>query len=381
MSRPSGALSGLDRLLADRPALARLAAARVGLLSNDACRTAAGIPAAVALADALPARSGAGLRHLFAPEHGPRAAAAAGEAVDDATDDATGLPVSSLYGPRRAPPAAALAAIDVLVIDLRDVGVRCYTYAATAALAAQAALAAGLEVVICDRANPQGRAVAGPARAAGLASFLAFFDVPFVHGRTLAGLVTASLPNRTHVTVVPTGPEAPGADHVPPSPALATRAALVLYPGLVLLEATNVCEGRGTPLPFEIAAAPWLDGAALARAAHGWPEAVPAQAIEVVPQAGLWAGQRCGGVRLGPPLCDAAGVFAFGARLLDWLARQPGFRWRDGALPGADGAARSVPAIDVLLGDDGLRRTIEAGGDIDALLARWRQDASGMPST
>lgn len=381
MSRLQGASTGLDRLIADRTRLARLAGRRVGLLSNDACRTVAGTPAAVALAHALPARRGGGLVQLFAPEHGPRAAAAAGEAVADTADTATGLPVSSLYGPRRAPPPEVLAGLDVLVIDLRDVGVRCYTYAATAALAAQAALEAGLEIILCDRANPQGPAVAGPPREAALASFLAFFDVPFIHGRTLGALVAATLPAGARATIVPADESARDAPYVPPSPALATPAALALYPGLVLLEATNVSEGRGTALPFEVALAPWLDGDALARAVAGWPAAIRARPIEATPQTGPHAGQRCHGIRLAGPEAGADEVFAFGVCLLAWLARQPGFRWREGALPGSDGVRRAVPAIDVLLGNAGLRLGLEAGEDAEAILARWSQGATASPST
>ncbi|MSO81097.1 MAG: DUF1343 domain-containing protein [Alphaproteobacteria bacterium] len=381
LSSLQGASNGLDRLLVDRRQLAHLAGRRVGLLSNEACRTAGGVPATTALASALPARRGGGLIHLFAPEHGPRAAAAAGEAVADTTDAATGLPVSSLYGPRRAPPPEVLAGLDVLVIDLRDVGVRCYTYAATAALAAQAALKSGLDVVVCDRANPQGPAVAGPPRAADLASFLAFFEVPFVHGRTLGALVAATLPAGAHAAIMPADPGARDNPFVSPSPALATPTALALYPGLVLLEATNVSEGRGTSLPFEVALAPWLDGDALARAIAGWPVATRARPVETTPQAGAHAGARCHGIRLAAPETGADEVFAFGVRLLAWLSRQPGFRWREGALPGSDGVRRAVPAIDVLLGNASLRRGLDAGEDAEAILARWRQRATVSPST
>jgi len=172
MSVPSYPPSGIDRLLDDP---ARLRGRRIGLLANQASVTAGFVPTAQALAAALDG----GLVRLFSPEHGWSGFDPAGDDVADAREPATGLPVVSLYGPRRAPEAAHLADLDTVVIDLQDVGVRCYTYAATAARLAVACAEHGVEVIVCDRPNPLGDGIEGPPRDPSLRSFVAWLDVPF----------------------------------------------------------------------------------------------------------------------------------------------------------------------------------------------------------
>ena len=166
-------ISGIDRLLADSNRLAQLRHCRTGLLTNSASRTADGTASADALNRALADGSKPGLACLFAPEHGYATDAAAGAAVADSRDQTSGIDVVSLYGQLRAPTPQHLDAIDILIIDLRDVGVRCYTYATTAALTAEAALNAGVDVIICDRENPLGGATDGPPLDPQFRSFLA----------------------------------------------------------------------------------------------------------------------------------------------------------------------------------------------------------------
>jgi len=200
--------SGIERLLADGDRLDMLKQRRVGLLTNAGCRTANGTQSASALNQALAKGSNPGLTSLFAPEHGFATDAAAGASVADHRDGTSGIDVISLYGLRQVPEPQHLAAIDVLIIDLRDVGVRCFTYAATAAMAAQAALDAGIEVIICDRENPLGTATDGPPLDHGFQSFLAYFAVSFIHGKTLGTLVADTLndhPHASELTVIPAG--------------------------------------------------------------------------------------------------------------------------------------------------------------------------------
>ena len=174
-------LAGLDRLLADNETIERLSHRQVGLLTNHASATTAGITASRALSQRL-TEAGAPPIRLYTPEHGIHLSAHAGDPVDNTIDPSTGLAVQSLYGGGGLDETTSFEDIDSLIIDLRDVGVRCYTYAATAAQAARRALEQHVEVIVCDRANPLGPSAEGPRPEADRRSFLAFFDVPFVHG-------------------------------------------------------------------------------------------------------------------------------------------------------------------------------------------------------
>jgi len=365
--------SGIDRLLADGARIDALRHGRVGLLTNAGCRTADGTASAAAVNAALAEPPGPGLARLFAPEHGFAADFAAGAAVPDHRDAASGIDVVSLYGDRQAPAPDHLAAIDTLVVDLRDVGVRCYTYAATAALAAKAALDAGVDVIVCDRANPLGTATDGPPLDPALQSLLAYFAVPFVHGRTLGGLVAGALDSharRNRLSVISCGDDGPwdDASWVPPSPALTTPDAVRFYPGLVLFEGTNLSEGRGTPLSFRCVGAPWLDATAAADAASAWPTGIAATAGDIRPTAGEFAGQTWPAIRFERTgeSCDG---FGLGVRLLAWIAETHGqFAWQSGS------AGR--PLIDTLLGSDALRVALERGDSADDILSRWRDQAA-----
>ena len=376
--------SGIDQLLADGDRLAQLRDRRVGLLTNAACRTADGTQSTSVLNSALAKRSKSGLTCLFAPEHGIATDVAAGAAVADHHDGANAIDVVSLYGERRAPTPEHLGAIDTLIIDLRDVGVRCYTYATTAALAAEAALDSGLEVIICDRENPLGPARDGPPLDPELKSFLAYFAVPFVHGASLGSLVAEALahhPNTGRLTVLPAqaGTGERNELWVAPSPALQTPQTIDFYPGLVLFEGTNLSEGRGTPLSFRCIGAPWLDAAAAAGVANSWPTGTNATKCEIQPATGDFAGQTLAAVRFerAAARCDG---FGLGVRLLAWIAgAHREFRWRTAPVmalePGPETALREPrkrPVIDTLLGSDGLRTALERGTSADDILTMWR---------
>ncbi len=355
-------LVGLDVVDADagRP----LAGRRVGLVSHAASVTADGRHAV----DVLRAR-GVTVVRLFAPEHGLRGAAAAGEGVASGRDAASGLPVVSLYGARRKPRAEDLRGLDALVVDLQDAGVRFYTYESTLLLCLDAAAEAGLELVVLDRPNPLGgERVAGPVseRPAG---FLSMAPGPLLHGLTLgelARLANASRPRPARLTVVPmrswrrgTTWADTGRAWIPPSPNLRSPDAALAYPGVALLEATNVSEGRGTDAPFLKLGAPWL---------AGWtPASAPGFAFEPVrftpeaPEPKL-RGMACLGVAVRVVDATQADPWRLGLSLLLSLRQRPEFAWlRDGA------------ALDTLLGTDRLRKGIDAGLDSDALVAADRE--------
>jgi uncharacterized protein YbbC (DUF1343 family) len=364
--------SGIDKLLVDGDRLAALRRRRVGLLTNAACRTADGRQSAHALGDALAQGSRPGLACLFAPEHGPAADHEAGAAVADQRADRQD--VISLYGARRAPTPDHLALIDTLIIDLRDVGVRCYTYATTAALAAEAALDAGVETIICNRPNPLGPVTAGPPLDPNFRSFLAYFDTPFVHGETIGALVAGALkdhPRAEDLTVIECDANL-GTPWVPPSPSLQSPDAVQFYPGLVLFEGTNLSEGRGTKLPFRCIGASWLDAGAAADAANNWPTGITATACDIRPDAGDYAGQTLPAVRFEITDTSVDG-FGLGVRLLAWISStHREFEWRTAPTLSLGDETGERFIVDTLLGSDSLRRALDSGDSAEDILQRWR---------
>lgn len=363
---------GIDQLIADDFVRAKLRHARIGLLSNAASYLSSGSTTLAAMARTFGvagvADGGAGLARLFSPEHGWRGQHGAGDRVADEIDPVTGLPVHSLYGARPEPDAAALADLDAVVVDLPDVGVRCYTYAATAAIFIQAALAQGVAVYPCDRPNPLGSDAAGPRPDDDLRGLLAYFNVPFVHGLRLGGLLatlelTAAVPGFTSMAGTHLG--SGDAPWHPPSPSLTHPDAVALYPGLVLLEGTNVSEGRGTDRPFRSFAAPWLDTEEMARDINQRVDfGVVARAGETVPRSGKFAGISCRAIGLSTrPEANVRG-FALGLHIVTRLRRTPEFSWRLSGAP-------KIHFIDRLFGSRRLRGAVDAGLDADAIIDGW----------
>jgi uncharacterized protein YbbC (DUF1343 family) len=271
-SRQAAVLPGIDVLLTD--SLELVAGKRIGLITNQSGVDASG----VSTIDRLARLPGARLVALFSPEHGIRGAARPGEAVrdtllgsSDTVDVATGLPIYSLYGPRRAPTPAQLGALDVLLVDLQDVGARTLTYLSTTVLAMRAAARAGKRIVVLDRPDPIGCAVQGPILDTAYASFIGMLPVPLRHGMTmgeLARFANARLGGGigADLAVVPMRGwhrcdwfDQTGLPWVGPSPNLPDLESVAWYPGTVLFEATNLSVGRGTDAPFRQVGAPWLD--------------------------------------------------------------------------------------------------------------------------
>jgi uncharacterized protein YbbC (DUF1343 family) len=366
----------------------------VGLLTNQAAVTGDLRPTL----DAIEAAGDATLVRLFAFEHGLSGFEEDARPVDDARDPRTGRPVVSLYGPRRRPPPEALADLDAVIVDVQEVGVRCYTYATTAALLLETAAETGTPVVVCDRPNLLGPGVAGPALDPELRSFLGYVGVPFQHGLTIGELLrwhaANALDGRIAPIVVPLegwrrDDPPPARPFVPPSPGLPTPDAVALYPGLVLLEGANLSEGRGTPLPFALVAAPWLDAYELADdlARLDLP-GLWARPLHVKPEAGPFAGVPCGGVHLHVVEPAAVRAFEAGMRILAHLrAQRPELRWVDAAemlWSGDADAGRPWhepargPLLDALTGSGEVRAALESRRPLDAALAGWRRDADAF---
>lgn len=253
---------GIDVLLSDSLHLIR--GKRVGLVTNLAAVGADG-------RDAVTLMRGAPIElvALFGPEHGLSALAAPGEKVASTVDSLTRTPIYSLYGATRRPSAEMLRGVDVLVVDLPDVGARYYTYPATAVEVMFAAAAAGIPVIVADRPNPIGGAMQGNILDTAFASMVGRLAVPMRHGLTLGEwlrLARADLAIGGDLTVIPAAGwrrdgyfESTGLPFRAPSPNLKDVDALVHYPGTCLFEGTALSVGRGTDFPFHQVGAPWLD--------------------------------------------------------------------------------------------------------------------------
>ncbi len=205
---------------------------------------------------------------IFTPEHGFRGDADAGAAVADSTDSSSGVPIYSLYGAQKAPTAAQLADVDVLLFDLQDVGTRFYTYLSTLHYVMQAAATAKLPLWVLDRPNPNGRWLDGPLLQREFSSFVGMHPIPLLHGMTLGelaqmikgeGWITGA--KALSLTVLPVSQyqrDLPYDLPVAPSPNLPNRQAIAWYPTLALFEGTAVSVGRGTTWPFQLLGHPLL---------------------------------------------------------------------------------------------------------------------------
>ncbi|PWL38093.1 DUF1343 domain-containing protein [Flagellimonas aquimarina] len=210
-----------------------------------------------------------GVKKVFAPEHGFRGKADAGELVKDGLDTKTGLPIISLYGKNKKPSKEQLEGLDLVIFDIQDVGVRFYTYIATLQLVMEACAESNIPIVVLDRPNPNGHYIDGPTMKKEHTGFLGMTTIPLVYGMTIgeyARMINAEgwLKGDTTValTVVPLKNYKHHSEyHVPirPSPNLPNDVSINLYPSLGLFEGTNVNAGRGTEFQFQRYGASFLD--------------------------------------------------------------------------------------------------------------------------
>ncbi len=329
--------------------------------------------------DALLAR-GLDVRALFGPQHGAR-----GEKQDNMVESAfyvdpvTALPVHSLYGEVRKPTPDMLDGLDALLFDLQDVGVRVYTFVWTMALAMAACAEAGIRFVVLDRPNPIGGLMReGPLVSPGFESFVGLHPVPLRHGLTCGEL--ARWLNRERglgcdLEVVECEGWHRSMDWaetdrrwVMPSPNLPTPESCAVYPGMVLLEGTNLSEGRGTTRPFEIFGAPWLDSAALCD--HVGRQALPGVVLRPChfePTFQKHAGELCGGAQLHVtdrqafrPVRTAVEIMVAAAALAP-----EHFAWT----PPPYEYEERLPPIDILWGSTRLRDGVEGGRTAEEMLA------------
>ncbi len=294
---------GIDILLQQTPVWKT---ASIGLVTNHAATTNTLQPSRKALLDA-----GFNIVVLFSPEHGLDVTGADGQAMKDGTDALTGLPVISLYGSKLAPSREDLAGIDLLLFDIPDIGSRFYTYLWTMTYVMEAAANNNKTLIILDRPNPVSgdpSLTEGPMLSSINASFIGRWPIPVRHSCTLGELAlyfNASQQINTTIHVIKCeGWERRmfqpgwGIPFLPTSPAIQSFESMLLYPGLCLLEATNISEGRGTKQAFTIAGTPWIKGRALAGMLNEMGlEDVSVQPVDFIPTSGRYEGQSCSGVK------------------------------------------------------------------------------------
>jgi uncharacterized protein YbbC (DUF1343 family)/CubicO group peptidase (beta-lactamase class C family) len=295
-------LTGIDVL--ERDGFKQLAGLRIGLVTNQTGRDRAGRPTI----DVLFKAPGVKLLALFAPEHGIRGLA--DEKVSDTKDEQTGLPIFSLYGESRRPKPEQLKDIDALVFDIQDIGVRFWTYSTTLGYVMEEAAKAKLPVFVLDRPNPiNGIDVEGPIADADKLTFTSYHQVPVRHGLTMGELARLFNDERhinADVRVIKLEGwrramwlDATGLVWINPSPNMRSLTEATLYPGVGLLETTNLSVGRGTETPFEVIGAPWLDGQKLASYLNA--KRIPGVRfvpVRFTPKSSVFKNEECNGVNL-----------------------------------------------------------------------------------
>lgn len=352
--------TGLDRQVNEQ--LERLRGDRIALLSNSAAVDQLGRP----ILDVFALAPEIDLRRIYSPEHGFLRTAEAGQRVPSQFG---AVPIVSLYGDRKAPSLDELAKIDVLVVDLQDVGARYYTYIATMKACLEACATAGVRVLILDRPNPLGGAVLEGPIAKRTNSLVCWGEVPIRHGMTLGEAAlflqqTAPELNRLNLTVSELDAWRPerlfnecALPWIAPSPNIPTPETALAYVGMCLFEGTNLNEGRGTERPFLQIGAPWLNsekvldhvrkddqaGFELAPLRYT-PVSMPGRSTNP-----MYSDTPCNGVRLKISDPHAARPFRLAVALLAGMVREhrSTFEWK--------------PFFDTLAGSDELRLRIEAG--------------------
>lgn len=373
-----------------------LSGQRVGLIANQTS-----VAGDEHLIDLLSNAADVELVAAFAPEHGIRGIADAGEVFDDEVDLVTGTPIVSLYGENRAPPEESLDGIDILLFDLQSVGARYYTYISTMGLAMQAAADAGIPFVVLDRPNPHGgELLEGLMRAPAQDSFIGQYPIPAVYGMTPGELARAIQGERwlsgletLDLQVI----ELTGWDRsqtwfdtdrpwIGPSPGLPTVESAIVYPGTVLFEATTLSYGTGTLHPFSAIGAPWIDGERLAAdveastSASGLTgfdiEAVTYTPV-VIPNVSVrprFQDEQVSGMRIFITDADAYQPTVVGVHMLIAAQAQAAEQGR--------GSIIDRPRVfDLLAGAPALRLDLEAGVPVDDIVGGWQSDLDEFRAT
>lgn len=363
---------GIEVLLSGQ--LEWLKGKRVALLTNQTGVDRKG----VRNVDLLRAHPAINLVALFSPEHGVRGAAQAGEKVASEIDPKSGLPVHSLYGETKMPTAKMMQGIDIVLVDLQDVGTRFYTYSSTLLYMLRAAETSGAEVIVLDRPNPLGGVmIEGPVLEPAFTSFVGSFAMPVRHGMTfgeLAQMFVGEDQLRTRLHIIPmrgwhrnlapyVGWDLPW---VPPSPNMRSPRTAAVYPGTALFEGTNISEGRGSDKPLEYIGAPFIDGAALAERLNAMAlPGVEFKPVSFTPNFSKYAGQPCHGVWVIPTNIEIFQPFRTGIALVQTVHK---------LYPDKFEFSPGTPQFfDQLAGTDSVRKGILDGQSIGDIERQWQQ--------
>ncbi|OIO28649.1 MAG: hypothetical protein COW90_03945 [Nitrospirae bacterium CG22_combo_CG10-13_8_21_14_all_44_11] len=332
------------------------------------------------------------LKALFGPQHGIR-----GETQDNMVewegflDAQTGLPVYSLYGHKRKPETEMLKDIDVLAIDLQDVGSRYYTFIWTMELCMQACLECNKSVIVLDRPNPLGGlAIEGAVLDMSYASFVGQRPLPIRHGMT-AGEIANYFKNEfypslnLHVIKMQGWKRNMWFDQtklpwVMPSPNMPTLDTAIVYPGMCLLEGTNLSEGRGTTRPFEIFGAPFIEPDILIKRLREFKlSGVVFRPMSFFPTFQKHAGKLCGGAQIHVIDRNKFKPFKTGAAILKAVRNlyPEQFRWKE---PPYEYETKKMP-IDILAGTDRLRKDIEKGESLKNMESWWYSETKTLEKT
>jgi uncharacterized protein YbbC (DUF1343 family)/CubicO group peptidase (beta-lactamase class C family) len=360
---PAAVLSGLDVLRAE--GFAPLRGKRVGLVTNHTGRARDGASAIDLLFGAKDVK----LVALFSPEHGIRGTL--DDKVSSGKDEKTGLPIYSLYGETRRPTPARLEGIEVLVVDIQDIGARFYTYTTTMAYVLEEGARRRLPVVVLDRPNPiNGFQIEGPSLDKTQLGFTGYFaPMPIRHGLTmgeLARLFNGENKIGADLTVIEARNwdrerwfDETGLPWINPSPNMRNLIQATVYPGIGAIETTNLSVGRGTDTPFEQVGAPWIDGPALADALNA--RRIPGvrfYPVRFTPASSKYAGEECQGVFLIVTDRLALRPVRLGVEIAAMLHK-------------LHGAAFDLDAAERLFGSrEGITR-IRAGDDPSAIAGSW----------
>ena len=362
---------GIEVLLSDSIHLVR--GKRVGLITNHT----GVVPDGRSSIDLLHRANGVRLTALFAPEHGIRGQAAAGERIENSVDSATGVPIHSLYGETRVPTAEMLKDVDVVLYDIQDVGARTYTYQWTMALSAEAVTAQGRDFIVLDRPNPiRGDRVEGGILDVQFRSFVGQFPVAIRYGLTAGELMRYLVGTgqvKANVKVVPMSGwkrdmwwEQTGLPWRNPSPNIRSVDAATLYTGTVFFEGTNLSEGRGTPSPFQLIGAAWLnDAGEIAKELNA--KRIPGVSfdsteVKVEPNQ-KWGGHRIPMIAVAVTDRNAVQSFRVGLEMLRAVYRRHKgeFQWRTGSIDRLSGSTRARDAVEL--------------DRIDALMQEWERES------
>jgi len=376
MSGRSHVETGLDVLIDSDFNLLR--GKRVGVITNHTGLSKDGRH----IVDIITRFERAELRAVFGPEHGVRGVEPDGKSLKSEVDEGSGVPIYSLYGKSKRPTEEMIEKLDVLIFDIQDVGARFYTYIYTMALAMEAAALNGKRFIVLDRPNPiTGSKVEGPMLHSGYESFVGMFPLPVRHGMTV-GELALLFKGEGWID---------GADSLDlkiikmkgwsrnlwfdqtdikwnsPSPSMRTLNTATVYPGSCFIEGTNLSEGRGTEIPFEIIGAPWVDSKKLAREMNGLGlEGVSFEAVEFTPIAMLpsvpnpkYKDKVCGGVKIRVSSRELFEPVKTGVSLI-WTLKKlypAEFKWSR--------------TIDRLYGSDVLKVGVNEGKPLDEILSGY----------